>query len=252
MPGKRLVQTLFLVVIFGLNLNLLNGQCVPDTSCRDTGGDPGQICPNILPPGTVGEAYETIVTILPPPSGEIAGFSVPVIRIRLDDIQNLPGGIEYDYDGGYMYPGTLYCLVVQGIPVEPGEFPLHIKVTATVDYWGGINVPVTDSTSVVFTVNSASSIYSPHSLPGGFEVIQCYPNPFHDRARIGYQSRASIETELRVFSLLGQVIYTEKLVGGAGTCYYQFTGQDLKPGTYIYTITTPVKAYTGRFMKVNR
>jgi len=48
------------------------------------------------------------------------------------------------------------------------------------------------------------------------------------------------------------VIYTEKLAGSSGTFYYQFAGQDLRPGTYIYTITTGEKAYTGRFMKVNQ
>ena len=44
-------------------------------------GGSGQTCPNLLPPAPVGEAYQTIVTLLPPPSGEIAGFSVPVIRM---------------------------------------------------------------------------------------------------------------------------------------------------------------------------
>lgn len=249
---KRFIHTILPVVIFGLTIGPLNGQCVPDTTCKDTGGDPGQICPNVLPPGIVGEAYETVVTVLPPPSGEVSGFTVPVIKIRLDDIQNLPDGIEYLFDGEYMYPDTLYCLVVQGTPTESGVFPLHIKVTATVDLGGYyINHSVTDSTSVVFTVNSATGIYYPPS-PGSFEVIHCFPNPFYDKTRIGYHASTFVETELKVFSLLGQVIYTEKLAGSSGTFYYQFAGQDLRPGTYIYTITTGEKAYTGRFMKVNQ
>ena len=252
MPGKRFLHTLFLVVIFGLIYSPLKGQCVPDTTCKDTGGDPGQICPNTLPLAIVGESYETVVTILPPPNGEFMGFSVPVIKIRLDDIQNLPDGIEYSYDGGNMYPYTLYCLVVHGIPVEQGVFPLHIKVIATVDYLGGINVSVTDSTSVVFTVNATSSIYN-SSLPESFQVVHCYPNPFYDKTRIGFRTDTFSETELKVFSLLGQVIHTEKLAARSGTHYYQFTGQDLRPGTYIYTISTGSdKVYTGRFMKVNQ
>ncbi len=252
MSGKWFLHTLFLVVIFGLALRPLNGQCVPDTACKDTGGDPGQICPNALPVATVGESYETIVTILPPPHGLFMGFSVPVIKIRLDDIQNLPDGIEYSYDGGNMYPESLYCLVVHGVPAEQGVFPLHIKVTATVDYWGGINVSVTDSSSVVFTVNASSGVYN-SSVSESFEVVHCYPNPFYDKARIGYRTDTFVDTELRVFSLLGQVIYTEKLAGSSGSHYYQFTGQDLRPGTYIYTISTNSdKVYTGRFMKVNR
>jgi hypothetical protein len=248
--GKRFLHTITLVLIFGMTAGPLSGQCAPDTTCEDAGGDPGQICPNVLPPGIVGEAYESVVTILPPPSGQVMGVTVSVIKIRLDDIQNLPDGMEYQFDGNYMYPDTLYCLVLQGTPTETGVFPLHIKVTATVDVAGGINVPVTDSTSVVFTVNSATGIYYSPS-PGSFEVIHCFPNPFYDKTRIGYRTRTFVETELKVFSLLGQAIYTEKLAGSSGTFYYQFTGQDLRPGTYIYTITTGEKAYTGRFMKVN-
>lgn len=251
--SKKFSYIFILCLFFGsLNGHLL-GQCTPDTTCTDTGGEPGQICPDSIPRGVIGEAYETIVTILPPPAALVFNQTIPVLKIHLDTIQNLPDGIEYVIDNGDMYPDSLYCLVLHGIPTTAGIYPLRISVTATVELIPGIgfNQSVVDSTSVVFTVDQTSGI-DQSSDTDGFKILQSSPNPFYDYTRIGYLTNKPVLAELRVFNLLGQVIYTEKLQGNSGSCYFDFSGGDLRSGTYIYSITADNNIYTGRFMKISK
>jgi len=249
--SRKFSYIFILCLFFGsLNGHLL-GQCTPDTTCTDTGGEPGQICPDSIPRGVIGEPYETVVTILPPPAALVFNQTIPVLKIHIDTIQNLPDGIVYVIENENMYPGTLYCAVIQGTPTETGIFPLKITVTATLDYLNGFNVTVVDSTSVVFTVNQTSGI-DKSSDADGFKILQSSPNPFFDYTRIGYSTNKPVLAELRVFNLLGQVIYTEKLHSNSGSYYFEFAGEKIRSGTYIYSITADNNIYTGRFMKISK
>ena len=238
------------ILLFCLPLNLVFGQCVPDSTCKDSGGDPGQICPDTIPYGFVGEPYETVVTILPPDTFVYNTVDFPVVKIHVDTIQNLPDGILYELNAGDMYSDSLYCVLLQGTPMDTGTFPLRISVTATLDL--GITYFTynqIDSTSIVFTVQQSTGIK--HGIIyDKFEVLECHPNPFRETGRIGVNSRFDGEAELKVYNMLGKMVYQEHKYLSSGETYFGFSGRNISPGLYIYSVSHRGDTYVNRMMKL--
>lgn len=75
-----------------------------------------------------------------------------------------------------------------------------------------------------------------------FQLFQNYPNPFNSETKIRYQIAASGAVELKVFDVLGKLVYeTQQSHASAG--HYQFTwngtnsiGENLPSGVYFYQV----------------
>ena len=57
------------------------------------------------------------------------------------------------------------------------------------------------------------------------------------------------EAELIVFSMLGRQIYNEVIMANKGANYFNFNGEDLLPGYYMYAIIREQKSIKGRIIK---
>jgi len=224
-------------------------QCVPDATCEDT-GDPGQICPDSLPDGTGGDYYEHTVTILPPKTAMVAGVTRFIVKIILDTITNFPPGLTYQASAKELYPDIAYCAKIEGTPTKAGNFPLEIKVIPFINYLGTpiAGDTVVNDTSLAITIHAASNVESMNY--SGFYGFQNIPNPFSDYTRIGCFCDKSCIVELKILSLMGQVIHKEELYASKGKNLFRFDGSDLKSGTYLYTISNARGKYSGRLIKV--
>jgi len=240
---------LFIATFILISPDYSFSQCVPDATCEDI-GDPGQICPDSLPNGTVGFYYDHTVTILPPRTAKIDTLNRIIVKIILDTIINLPPGLTYKANAKEMYPNTAYCAIIQGTPTEKGTYALKIKVIPFINFLTYVIAgdTVVNDTSLAITIHAPSNVESMNY--SGFYGFQNRPNPFSDYTRIGCFCDKSYIVELKIFSLVGQVIHKEELYASKGKNLFRFDGSGLKTGTYLYTISNRQGIYSGRLIKV--
>jgi len=241
-----LLSMVFLLIIAGNSYS----QCIPDTvTCKDT-LEPGQVCPEILPDGYFGEPYNQIVTILPPSSAIIYDIPITIIKIRIDTITNLPPGIVYELNAIELYPDTAYCAMLSGIPTQTGEYEISITVIPYIDFVGSVieSTPVKNDTSVkIFIYEEATEIKDFHS--DEFDVLGNRPNPFSETTELGVTTDNSSQFKLKIYNYLGVLIYSETLDATPGRNFFRFTGENLIPGYYIYSITNKQTIYSDKLIK---
>jgi hypothetical protein len=247
---KKSILISLLMLLPVLNLCEIYGQCTPDTiGCVDE-LLPGEICPDTLPDGELGVEYNQTVTIWPPESYFIEEFSttITIIKIRIISVDSLPPGLEYEVNADTLYPGTAYCSLISGIPTDTGLFTLAIKVVPyiflvdTIIEW----TPMVDDTSVFIRINAPSNIKD--LAREEFQIIN-EPNPFNSTTRIGCITGMAGEVELYIFDVLGKLVYNEKMIIKRGENYFEFTGENLSKGIYIYSIKNNKTSYSRRLIK---
>jgi hypothetical protein len=203
---------------------------------------PGEICPLIVPEGTVNVAYEQTFTVIPPSEYySISMGTLEIAKILIDSVGNLPPGLNYQANSDTFFVDTAYCILLTGIPVQAGTYHLAITVTPYIylDFGGGPILfksdPIVDDTSLTITIREPSGIDEFRGK--AFAALEAMPNPFETSTRIGFYTRNQGEYELTIYNLLGQLAYSEHIMGVPGRNYFSFNGIDLKPGTYLYNIS---------------
>lgn len=225
----------------------LAAQCVADTAnCEDI-GDPGQICPMVLPNAGTNALYDEVVTIIPPASYEFWGNVLSIFYIEIDSVKNLPPGIDYFPNADIFHPDTAYCIQLTGTPTQTGEFALSIHITATVDFGGPLRASVVDDSSLVITVVEALGT-EPHPA-AEFRVFQNYPNPFSISTSLAYYSPTEERVELSIYNILGVLVHQEAEIAAPGKHQFNFDGAELQAGTYLYRVETSEDYFTGKLMK---
>ncbi len=74
-------------------------------------------------------------------------------------------------------------------------------------------------------------------IPVNYSLTQNYPNPFNPATLIQYSLPVDASVNLQVYNLLGQKIYDSgRIDKKAGYHKYEFDGQNLSSGLYIYTL----------------
>jgi hypothetical protein len=224
-------------------------QCEPDLiNCVDV-DEPGQMCPSVLPDGFVNDYYDQIITVLTPESGSVVGLNIKLHKLRLESVENLPEGIEFHSETNEFFANRAYCITLNGTPSEIGVYKLIITATLYIRVLG---IPIrwgqhVDSTSIVMTIKNGTSINT--FSQDEFSLINAYPNPFETTVRIGFCESSPAESELRVFNMMGRLVYQERIMGVSGENYFEFNGQDLTAGYYIYSIIRENRPLMGRMVK---
>lgn len=236
------------VFVFGMSYAGFS-QCLPDTAnCKDV-GDPGEICPDSLPLGMQGVPYEEVITIISPDEVTIGAVSTPLVKIRLDTVLNLPPGIIYESEHNEFFPDSVYCISLSGIPTDTGTFYLGITVTPYIIILGSVVAlpQVTDDTSVFIRIEPPS--LSELVENSEFNILTAHPNPFQISTRIGYTLSTPVDIKLLVYNMLGRKVYHEKMMGSFGENYFNFTGESLPSGIYLYSVIWGNQAFNGKLVK---
>ncbi len=245
---KNRAKILFLLAIGMVAGLALYGQCTPDPTCVDDDEKPGQFCPLELPNGVVNILYDETVTVIPPGIYPVEGYGdVTILYIKIDTVENIPTGIHYTSNADILYPGTAYCIQLNGTPTEAGKDTLDIYITAMVDVLGGIEVPVVDDTSIVITIQETVGIAPEEET--GFRVFQNVPNPFSELTRLDYYIPFDDRIELNVYNVLGVLVHQESEVVPPGEHSFRFDGKGLQPGTYFYRVESSEISISGKLVK---
>jgi hypothetical protein len=242
-------KQILVLILIALVQTGVYSQCMPDTvNCEDI-LTPGQICPEVLADGYLGLNYSQAVTILPPSSATINDITVTIVKIKIDTIANLPPGLDYESNATEMYPGTAYCVRISGIPTQTGEYMLNIRVIPYINLIGEVVElpPVENDTSVKISVYESNAIYS--LADGAFHAIENRPNPFSETTAIGFVMDESAEVKLNVYNNLGILVYRETMRAKPGRNFFRFTGENIEPGHYIYSIVNKEAVHAGKMLK---
>jgi hypothetical protein len=243
------------VLMFILSLQISFAQCEPDTiNCKDI-NQPGEICPLILPDGVVNQSYKQVFTVIPPYEYTSITFGTfQIAKIVIDNIGNLPPGLNYETNSDTFFVDTAYCISLFGIPTQAGIFDLEISVIPFVylDIGGDLILfesdPVVDDTSLTIIVREPSGLdkFSGKS----FALLESSPNPFRSSTRIGFYSGTQAPFELKIYNLIGKLILKEHIDGSAGLNYFIFDGRSLQPGTYLCNISGNGQSVTQKIVKL--
>jgi hypothetical protein len=246
---KQFIHYLLFFCILLLTGIQVSAQCEPDTSCVDV-NNAGAFCPENLPEVILGEPYETVLTIISPSEFEFEGIPLVIAYIEIDSVHNLPPGITYTANTERFYADTAYCVLVSGVATQTGIFNLKLYVTPYISYppFGNIKGPQTiDSTSVVIAVQEVTSTEFLYTKQ--FEVLQNVPNPFSQSTRIGFYTPVRDNINLKIYSILGELIHEESRLADPGEHFFRFDGSELLAGSYLYLVTSGSSHFTRKLIK---
>jgi hypothetical protein len=249
---KHLILYTTTALILIVSSQISFAQCEPDTvNCKDV-LLPGEICPLILPEGIVNESYEEVFTVIPPYQAILEYGIIDIVKIVIDTVGNLPPGLNYLTNSDTFYVDTAYCVLLSGTPTTPGIYDLYIRVIPFL-YSPLLKIvfpgpAVVDDTSLTIIIRDPSGI---DEFQGkDFSILEAFPNPFRNDTRIGFFTRNHYPFELRIYNLLGQIIYYERVSGVPGRNYFNFNGMTLQSGTYLYNISGNGKSFTKKLIRL--
>ena len=158
----------------------------------------------------------------------------------------------YAVNAERLYADSAYCVSIYGTPEEIGVDSLVIYVTPQIIF-GESSIPgpqVVNDTSVVITVGEASGIKPGHYTE--FHILPNKPNPFSDVTTLGFYTPFDSRVELMVYDILGLLVYQEEQGVPPGSYNFDFDGEFLNPGTYIYRVRNNDRYHTGKIIKTKR
>ncbi|MCB0760421.1 MAG: hypothetical protein KDC12_02785 [Flavobacteriales bacterium] len=131
--------------------------CIPDETCiNDT--DFPQVCPEVMPAATAGEAYDEQMTFFLPAqvTDPGSGVTVDLIEVVITSVQGLPFGLEYimNHPDNTYYPNdgdTWGCATICGTPLLAGEYAVSINAHVTTLAFG-FEVEVDQPFESIFSV----------------------------------------------------------------------------------------------------
>lgn len=235
-------------LIYSFTAFTAGAQCTPlgPEGCPDPENN-GQICPEVMPQGYLNQLYSEEATILVPtkdPNG------IDLHHFVLAAVDNLPTGLTWvsNAPNNEFLAGNYYCILLEGTPETADTFYLKIVVDVYINV-GGVGVFITqvvDSTSLSMVIKESSNV---DELTAEREMLSNYPNPFSDHTNIFFFADDYREVQLEVYSLLGQLLYTEKYLARAGENIIPFSAALPGNGTYCYVIRSSGKIMTGLMVK---
>ncbi|MCD6367002.1 MAG: T9SS type A sorting domain-containing protein [Bacteroidales bacterium] len=250
---KKLLPVLFFSFIFSFWFaEKTQAQCTPDVGCvEDTVGN-GKMCPDSLPDGYIGVAYDEVITVIPPDHATISGNDVTIDHLTLNSVIGLPPGLQYTPNDVDMYAPNHYCVLLDGTPTDTGFYQLEIHVEVFID--GGILGIIdageqVDDSSLSITIRDATVSIVENNQD--FVVLGAQPNPFYGKTSIKYYSPDKEKVSLIVYDLLGNKIYDETMISRKGINKFNFSAHNLSKGIYCYSITAHNKTFTKRMIKTN-
>jgi len=262
---KKLLLATF-ALVFAVSFTSLQAQsCDPDPMLADSTAGVYPLPDSIgsltssLNSGCVGMAYEQLFTAVVPDSLSTVFngtmIDAELLSVTVDDITGLPTGITYACDPPdcIFLQDTIGCVVFSGTPTTAGDFLPIVETTASINYGATLDI------SVNFPAQAGDAI---EIFPGEYKIVihaagsseaaclvsvndalanvlgvqQNAPNPFNAITNITVDSKESGAFDFKVYSLIGELVYSEVLTLSAGENIVQYDGSNLGSGMYFYAI----------------
>lgn len=135
--------------------------CTPDAGCTSPTAFP-TICPEVLPNGTSGVYYETVLTFFMPAEVEDpgSGITATLEEIVVASVAGLPFGLTWQTNSpnNTYFPSqgdNLGCATLCGTPILGGEYEIVITVNVTATAFG-LEQSLTETFSLPLTIEQGA------------------------------------------------------------------------------------------------
>lgn len=173
----------------------------------------------------------------------VVGISVAdsVFQIRnFVDLTGITYPILRDRDGSFF---TEYGFVF---------FPANVLVNAqgTIEFVEeGFNIPlfvqIIDS---LLNLTAIDNQDSPRLLPGNFELLGPYPNPFNSTVRIQFRVNKPGTFSLKLYNITGQLVYQEQAAYSTGIQEIPIEMNGFASGVYLFSLSDGKQVKVGKFV----
>lgn len=237
---KKSVLFLILAMFLSFSAGYVYGQCTPDPSVTDPEGN-GEMVPDTIE-ATESQALNLTLTIIGPTTADIGAGTITIHHITLKSLNNKPTWLSYACNpSNCEFPGgQKQCALITGTP--PVGSAGYTAVTVLVDVYASIlGNPVLVASDydagmpLVVKVNPAVGMEEFAST--GFGVKAAQPNPFTGATQIGCFTKNAQNVNLRVFDMMGKMVYAETISAQQGENNFMFDGSSIQAGVYFYSIT---------------
>lgn len=247
-----------LLIITVLGMGSAQAQCTPDPLYADSifGVWPDTV--ENFKAAFLNQFYsDTLNLIVPLNAGDIPADppypAVDIDSIQLVSVDGLPANLAISCNSQTVasctyLPTQLGCGLIEGTPTVAGIYPLELNVLA----WFTIVIiqPIAVSQAITFTgyeivVNEINTGLATNAQPG-LANVRNMPNPFSSRTYIEWQVGRAGEARVRVFNMVGEELWTQRVQAKAGANKVTFEGGDLPAGVYLYKVESGSDTFTGR------
>ncbi|HIN39841.1 MAG TPA: T9SS type A sorting domain-containing protein, partial [Flavobacteriales bacterium] len=139
------------------------------------------------------------------------------------------------------------CINLTGVATINGTYDILAIVES---YLAGATTPAGTEYVDYYSITVADSCIVGIVENGqpGFKGLQNTPNPFVDETEIQFTLTEIGSIKFAVYDLLGNVVYSEDLVGKTGLNKVDFSAKGIAPGIYMYHVKKGLSTATGRMV----
>ncbi len=181
------------------------------------------------------QAYSQTIQVRIPADTNFNGAVIPIDSAGIISVTGAPSSISWLTNSPNNYwPGdTFGCILVQGTPAigEAGDYNIEIVISVNAL---GTTMPFT--LKYTFKVLDASFAGIDLSKSKEFQVLQNQPNPFSESTQINYFIPQTGITDLVVYDILGNRIFSKQLKSKLGKNSIQIDKGNMRSGLYIYEL----------------
>lgn len=245
-------KILFFILLLITGGNLFAQPCTPDVNLPYSQGT----FPAELPDATRNTSYSQVIQFKAPLDTNIfyqplnTTVAVKIDSLRITGVVGLPPGMSYRCHNNscMVNGGSVGCIVLEGIPTEPGSYPLLVLTRTSGKLKG--TPPFPDIPQVQNDTNTRYRLFV--SWPTGISQliesgkIQLYPNPAQATVTIEGDFSSTKQPVLTVFDSMGKKVKQLNLSSDSYT--QQLAVSDLPSGMYSFSIVSGSEAYTKRLL----
>lgn len=272
------MKKILLSFLMVLGISTANAQtpCVPGTL---TAPKAGYIIPDSatgLNHACVGLPYEQVIYIKAQRDTQVVLFGL-TSQAKIDSyvvrkaVTNLPPGLTVSAVPGFkaasgdpskpktnferlVIPGdSLACIKISGtVPVgtTPQVYNLVIQVRAYLSNLLVVNKIDTLADINYYAIEVKGTPCWPASVNdvvSSFSMDAPFPNPMSTSMYIPFSAQTGGEYRLKVYSFLGQEIYSSSLKAVQGSNYFRVDNQGWANGMYLFTLSNETQSKSGKF-----
>lgn len=222
-------KTLLSLILIGIALFNVNGQCTPDNSLNSTGV---YFDKTNIP--CINETYEQTIHMAITNDTTIPPFSVSLDSIQITSVTGIPAGLDYQCTSpnctvvASSGTHTQTCLLISGTPTQTGDFTIQFtarlyalgsSITQTFDVPG----------SVINCINGLEKFKENTS-------IDIFPQPSKDNSTLRITLPSASNSSISLYDMTGSKlfnIYEGPLNSGINTIRLNEFTSALKEGVYL-------------------
>jgi hypothetical protein len=256
-PSNMKKIYLLSVLVFFVLVYSAYSQCVPDPSATQSGFYPNT--QQGIASGAVGTAYSQNITLVIPKDTTFTYMgqmvTATINSFKITQIQNLPSPLTYTCNtANCQWPGNSKgCFNISGTPTAGFSDSIQVRGVVNVQmppfppiYPGGpMDMPETTYQTYKLNITGGTGL---NDITNSIENLKNYPNPFSANTTLSFYSGHSGAADLKVFDILGKIVFQENISFKTGNNSVQFSRDNLDSGIYFYQIGKPDNASTGKMI----